>query len=303
MSDTNSRRQFLLSASVAASGLLAGCTSDLGGGTGSSRETNNSTRTPSSTSTRTPSSTPADQRSQERIRELEQELEEKEQRIEELESQSNRDSDFSDEVRSQALSIGETVRQAVVVLKAGTGGGGTAWFIDDDTLVTNSHVVGDSDSFECWTINGEKFSPSLTGKSDHNNSPYHDVAVLDTDFSPQTTLSLGNSDTLTKGQPVVQVGHPFSVGEWVVALGRYLEESYGGGILSSVPNVSGNSGSPLVDLDGNVVGLTTGNTLQEGGSRGDPEPVPLEVKEEYDSNEVATHESTPIIEQYVTQFS
>lgn len=233
---------------------------------------------------------------------LKQELQEREQRIEELEGQTSEQSNFSEETLSQFRSVAETVRQAVVNIQGNSGGGGTAWFVDSNTLVTNAHVVEGSNSFECFTIDGNSFSPTLLGSSDYSNSPYHDVAVLETDYTAETSLSVGDSTSLERGQPVLHVGHPYNVGYWVISIGRYRSDGFGDTIHTSVPNESGNSGSPLVNLDGDVVGLTTGSTAGGSGAGGDPAPVEFELKEEFEDTSVATHDTSSVINQYLEEF-
>lgn len=210
--------------------------------------------------------------------------------------------EFSTEELSQAKTLGEGVREAVAVIRGDTGSGGTAWFLDTGDLITNSHVVDGNESFEAWSVDGEKFTPELVGTSDYMNNPYHDVAVLETDFSPNNELSLGESDSVEKGQPVVQVGHPFGIGNWVVSIGRYVEEDHGDALLTSVPSLSGNSGAPLLTLDGSVVGITTGGVPRDRLGSETPEPVDLEVYEEFTDYKWATHDKTSVISRYVEQF-
>jgi len=210
--------------------------------------------------------------------------------------------DFSEEDLDKAKTLGKEVRKAVAVIKGGTGSGGTAWFLDNGDLVTNSHVVDRNDSFEAWSIDGEKFTPTLVGASDYMNNPYHDVAVLETEFSPDDQLTLGESSTVEKGQPLIQVGHPFGIGNWVVSIGKYIEKGHGETLQTSVPSLSGNSGAPLLTLDGSVVGITTGGVPRERLGSMPPEPVDLEVFEEFTDYKWATHDSTSVISKYVEEF-
>lgn len=77
----------------------------------------------------------------------------------------------------------------------------------------------------------------------------------------------------------MQVEHPYSVGNWVVSLGRYIKNSFDDTVLTPVPAASGNSGDPLVNLDGDVVGITSGGIAADGGSVGSTtELVALELK-------------------------
>lgn len=209
---------------------------------------------------------------------------------------------FTEEELDRAESLGEDVREAVAVIRGENGAGGTAWFLDDGRLLTNSHVVDGNERFEAWPIAGEKFEPDLVGASDYLNSPYHDVAVLETDFSPTNRLSLGESDSVETGQPLIQVGHPFGIGDWVVSIGRYVERGNGETLLTSVPSLSGNSGAPLLTLDGAVVGITTGGVPRDQLNSPRPEPVDLKVYEEFTDYEWATHDDTSVLNRYVEEF-
>jgi len=108
---------------------------------------------------------------------------------------------------------------------------------------------------------------------------------------------------LTEGQTVVQVGHPFAIGNWVIASGEYVRgQKFGDAILTTTPNMSGNSGSPLVTLDETVVGLTTGDVPKQQRSRGPneaPEPVEPEVYESYQDATYATHDPASVVEEYL----
>lgn len=210
--------------------------------------------------------------------------------------------DLSEEELNRAKTLGKEVRKAVAVIKGESGSGGTAWFLNNGDLITNSHVVDRNDSFEAWSIGGEKFTPKLVGASDYMNSPYHDVAVLETDFSPNNQLSLGESSSVEKGQPLIQVGHPFGIGNWVVSIGNYVEKRHGETLLTSVPSLSGNSGAPLLTLDDSVVGITTGGVPRERLGSTPPEPVDLEVFEAFTDYKWATHDSTSVISQYIEEF-
>lgn len=208
--------------------------------------------------------------------------------------------------------VGESIRPAVVSvdteMSAGGGGGsGTGWFVDADHVVTNSHVIHRADSITCWTLDGESFEPDVVAATDHLSDPYHDVALLRTEFDAPATLSLGDESGLSVGQPLVQVGHPFAIGNWVIATGEYVrEQEHSDAILSTAPSMSGNSGSPLVTLDERVVGLTTGGVPKERTARkaGEaPEPVEPDVYESYQDATYATHNKASIVEQYVDEWT
>ena len=247
-----------------------------------------------------------------RVETLEATVDETEARIDELEervesdseSDSDSDSEFSQSVRDRALSVGTAVRDAVVVVNGDEGGGGTGWFHESGHVITNSHVVDGQAPLTAWTLGGESFEPTVAGASDYMNSPYDDVAVLETDFSPPDTLSLGDSGSLEGDQPVVQVGHPGFVGNWVLSLGRFVKMGFGASVLTTVPSQSGNSGSPLVTLSGDVVGITTGSVARgrSGGGGEAPEPVAPTVNEEFPESTYATHDPASVVEQYIEDY-
>lgn len=207
--------------------------------------------------------------------------------------------------------VGKSIRPAVVSVETRTsstgGGGGTGWFVDDHHVVTNSHVVDGASSITCWTLDGESFEPEVVDSTDYRAQPYHDVALLRTEFDAPGTLSLGDESALTEGQPVVQVGHPFAVGNWVISSGEFVRErEFGDTILTTTPNMSGNSGSPLVTLEETVVGLTTGSVPKEQPDRARdeaPEPVEPDVYESYEDATYATHDKASVVGQYVEEWT
>lgn len=220
--------------------------------------------------------------------------------------------DESQSAREQEVQqVGEAIRPAVVSvdtkMTSSSGGGGTGWFVDDHLIITNSHVIDGASSIACWTLDGESFEPEVVESTDHRSQPYHDVALLRTDFTAPKVLSLGDESTLSRGQPVVQVGHPFAIGNWVISTGEYVrEQDYGDAILTTTPNMSGNSGSPLVTLDEQVVGLTTGDVPREQSHRGRdeaPEPVEPEVYESYQDATYATHNPASVVQDYLDDWA
>lgn len=207
--------------------------------------------------------------------------------------------------------VGEAIRPAVVVVDTQTGGatgsGRTGWFIDDGHVITNSHVIDGASSITCWTLAGESFETEVIASTDYRSQPYHDVALLRTEFDAPETLSLGDESTLRDGQTVVQVGHPFAIGNWVIASGEYVrKQEFGDAILTTTPNMSGNSGSPLVTMEREVVGLTTGGVPKERSDRrpGEaPEPVAPTVHDTYQNATYATHDPASLVEQYVDEWT
>ncbi|MGC9093932.1 MAG: trypsin-like peptidase domain-containing protein, partial [Bacteroidota bacterium] len=137
-------------------------------------------------------------------------------------------------------------------------------FTGEMVIVTNYHVIQNSINITVTFINGNGYAAKVLG-----SDPYADLTVLSTD-APQSEfkpLEISNSSTLKVGDIVVAVGNPYglagsmSVGV-VSALGRTITEETGtypiaNVIQTTAPLNPGNSGGPLLNLQGQVVGITT----------------------------------------------
>ncbi|OQA99581.1 MAG: putative periplasmic serine endoprotease DegP-like precursor [Chloroflexi bacterium ADurb.Bin222] len=147
-------------------------------------------------------------------------------------------------------------------------------------IVTNSHVVSDGSTFEIVFYNGDRAMAKLIGAD-----PDSDLAVLKVDSLPEgiEPLPVTQTDTLQVGQFVVAIGNPF--GEQgsmtlgiVSGLGRSLQSqrSLMGSSTYSLPEVvqtdapinPGNSGGPLLNLNGEVVGVNAAIASVTGTSSG-----------------------------------
>jgi S1-C subfamily serine protease len=133
-------------------------------------------------------------------------------------------------------------------------------------IITNYHVVDNAQQISVTFINGKAYVANVLGYD-----VYSDLAVLEADNVPADQyipLKVVPSSTLSVGDPVIAIGNPFGLtGSMttgsVSALGRTITENTTGGyaipdiIQFSAPINPGNSGGPLLDSDGNVVGITT----------------------------------------------
>nr|WP_083252588.1 trypsin-like peptidase domain-containing protein [Haladaptatus sp. W1] len=201
--------------------------------------------------------------------------------------------EFSDDTRAAAQKTGKELRQSVVKIIGKTSSrgsqGGTGWCVDGEYIITNGHVVEGSRTLECWTLGGESFTVEII---DASLQP--DVAVLrptEMDSVPIPSVTMGDEGSLEKNQPLLQVGHPYAIGNWVISLGRYVKTDRRS-MLTTVPAMSGSSGSPLTTTDGAVVGLTTGATPVEQNGRvvGEaPKPVEPQVYEVFHDQTYSTH--------------
>jgi serine protease Do len=144
-------------------------------------------------------------------------------------------------------------------------GGGTAFFISEDgMLLTNAHVVSDKEAeYTVLTNDGKKYPAKVLARDS-----VRDLAILKVEGGPFPTLKLGDSDKLEIGQTVIAIGN--ALGEFrntvsvgvISGLGRTITAS-GGGIIETIEDViqtdaainRGNSGGPLLNLKGEVVGV------------------------------------------------
>lgn len=170
--------------------------------------------------------------------------------------------EFDESTRERLRETALEARRSVVYLEYGRRGG-TGWVVDADDghVVTNAHVAQLGDSFTVETFDGE------TGRAetvDYESDLDPDVGLLRTDLSGLPALSPGSSDDLSRGDPLLTIGHPSRTGKWIISAGRYdrhLRQI--DWLLSTVPSSQGNSGGPLLTAAGAVVGLVSGTTTPE----------------------------------------
>jgi serine protease Do len=148
---------------------------------------------------------------------------------------------------------------------------GSGFIIDaSGIVVTNNHVIADADEINVIMNDGTKIKAELVGVDKKT-----DLAVLK--FKPQKPLiavKFGDSDKLRLGEWVIAIGNPFSLGGTVTAgivsaRNRDINSGpYDSYIQTDAAINRGNSGGPLFNLDGEVIGVNTLIISPSGGSIG-----------------------------------
>jgi serine protease Do len=150
---------------------------------------------------------------------------------------------------------------------------GSGFIIDTSgVVVTNNHVIADADEINIILNDGTKIKAELLG-----NDKKSDLAVLK--FTPPadkklTAVKFGDSDKLRLGEWVIAIGNPFSLGGTVTAgivsaRNRDINSGpYDNYIQTDAAINRGNSGGPLFNLDGEVIGVNTAIISPSGGSIG-----------------------------------
>ena len=159
---------------------------------------------------------------------------------------------------------------------------------EDGYVVTNNHVIEGADEIEVEFINGDVFPAKIIG-TDANI----DIALLKIDAdTPFEYVGFGNSDVARVGDWVMAMGNPlgqgFSVSAGIIsARNRELSGPYDDYIQTDAAINRGNSGGPLFNMDGDVIGVNTAIISPSGGSIGlgfsmasnTVEPVVKQLKE------------------------
>src|SRR5271156_256542 len=148
---------------------------------------------------------------------------------------------------------------------------GSGFVIDPSGIViTNNHVVGDANDIVVIFTDGRKLKAKVIGKD-----PKVDVAVLKVESDkPLKTVKFGDSDKARVGDGVMAVGNPFGLGETVTAgilsaRNRNIESGPYDDFLQTDASINkGNSGGPLFNMQGEVIGINTAILSPSGGSIG-----------------------------------
>ncbi|MXU65538.1 DegQ family serine endoprotease [Oceanomicrobium pacificus] len=139
----------------------------------------------------------------------------------------------------------------------------------DGFVVTNNHVIEEADGIQVELYDGRELDATLVGRD-----PKTDIALLKVEADdPLPFVPFGDSDTARVGDWVLAVGNPlgqgFSVSAGIVsARNRTLSGAYDDFIQTDAAINRGNSGGPLFNMTGEVVGVNTAILSPNGGSIG-----------------------------------
>ncbi len=148
---------------------------------------------------------------------------------------------------------------------------GSGFIIDPSGLiVTNNHVIDGADEISVILNDGTKLKAELVGKDSKS-----DLALLRVHYDkPLKFVKFGDSDKLRLGEWVIAIGNPFSLGGTVTAgivsaRNRDINSGpYDNYIQTDAAINRGNSGGPLFNLNGKVIGINTAIISPSGGSIG-----------------------------------
>lgn len=190
------------------------------------------------------------------------------------ESSKNRQSNSGQENREQlfGMPLPETTERSQ----------GSGFIIGSDGIIlTNAHVVEGAKRIIVRLVDKREYEANVVGKDMHT-----DIALIKISAKGKLpTLSLGDSDRLQVGEWVMAVGNPFgldsSVSSGIVsAKGRHLGEAYDRLIQTDASLNPGSSGGPLVNLSGQVVGISKAIVSQGGGNIGISFATPINLIKE-----------------------
>lgn len=162
------------------------------------------------------------------------------------------------------IELYNTTRNSVVLIVNDDGSSGSGWVYDTEGhIITNNHVVEDSPGIRVTFQSGNVYSATLIGRD-----PYSDMAVIKINpkDEPLYPLVIAESSELLVGETVIAIGNPFGLANTMTAgiisaTGRQMSTVNNYAIVDVIQTDAainpGNSGGPLLNTQGEVVGMNT----------------------------------------------
>ena len=176
--------------------------------------------------------------------------------------------------------IFDDVASSIVVITTCSADGGSlgSGFIvsSDGIVVTNFHVVANAEGVDVKLKNGKSYP--VTGVVDYD--PVRDICVLKIDARNLNVMPLGSSDSLIQGQKILVIGAPLGL-EYSISDGLFSgqRDYFGQEVIQFTAPISpGNSGGPLLNMQGQAIGITTFTNV---GGQNLNFAVPIEETEKY----------------------
>jgi S1-C subfamily serine protease len=202
---------------------------------------------------------------------------------EEVSSETVSDNDMSSSVREVYTRDGPGVVSVEVASSVGPGGGSGFVLDEEGYIVTNQHVVAEAEEISVRFASGQREEAEIVGED-----PSTDVAVIKVDAPEEMLrpLTLGDSDSVGVGDPVIAIGNPLNVGISVTTgivsgTQRPIDAPNGytidGAVQTDAAINPGNSGGPLLDSRGAVIGINSQILSEDGGFQGVGFAVPVDT--------------------------
>jgi len=180
------------------------------------------------------------------------------------------------------VELAKAVKPAVVNVTGRQDGGrsaGSGFVINrEGYIVTNSHVVENANTIVVKLSDGRELPATIVGRD-----PKTDIALLKVDAKDLPVIGLGDSSALQVGEPVMAIGNPFGLEQTVTtgivsATGRGLGAGPYDDFVQTDASVNpGNSGGPLINARGQVVGINSIIFSRTGGSVGIGFAIPVNL--------------------------
>ena len=167
---------------------------------------------------------------------------------------------------SSGLSLPDMVENAMrslVEIRAGSSGG-TGFIVNETGLVvTNKHVVQGANIVTLRTVDGAVYTASVAGENQTLDLAY----LLTHELGQFVPISVGNSDQVRVGEDVVIIGFPLadSLGSEPTVSQGIISARRDGMLQTDAPMNPGNSGGPMLDQFGNVIGIVVSRVEESGG--------------------------------------